>query len=50
MGNLWLFQYCGLEMDKENGKANESSSGSNKVSNAQDTASLLDAANLFGGK
>ncbi|XP_019757986.2 bromodomain adjacent to zinc finger domain protein 2B isoform X3 [Dendroctonus ponderosae] len=41
-------KYCGLEMDKENGKANESSSGSNKVSNAQDTASLLDAANLFG--
>ncbi|CAH0551752.1 unnamed protein product [Brassicogethes aeneus] len=35
-------------MDKENGKNSESNSGSNKVSNSQDPASLLDAASLFG--
>ncbi|XP_066142335.1 bromodomain adjacent to zinc finger domain protein 2B isoform X3 [Euwallacea fornicatus] len=35
-------------MDKENGKANESPSGSSKVSNVQDPAALLDAASLFG--
>lgn len=45
-----VFQCCGLEMDKENGKGNESSSGSSKVSNVQDSAALLDAASLFGGK
>ncbi|XP_018573491.1 bromodomain adjacent to zinc finger domain protein 2B isoform X3 [Anoplophora glabripennis] len=35
-------------MDKENGKSNEGNSGSSKVSNSQDPASLLDAASLFG--
>ncbi|XP_060523165.1 uncharacterized protein LOC132700053 isoform X3 [Cylas formicarius] len=35
-------------MDKENGKANESTSGPSKVSNVQDPAALLDAASLFG--
>ncbi|XP_049817838.1 bromodomain adjacent to zinc finger domain protein 2B isoform X4 [Aethina tumida] len=34
-------------MDKENGKSNESSSGSTKASNTQDPSSLLDAASLF---
>ncbi|KAK9884034.1 hypothetical protein WA026_004967 [Henosepilachna vigintioctopunctata] len=35
-------------MDKENGKASESNSGSNKISNQSDPPSLLDAASLFG--
>jgi hypothetical protein len=37
-----------LEMDKENGKGTEGNSGSSKVSNPNDPASLLDAASLFG--
>jgi hypothetical protein len=35
-------------MDKENGKGTEGNSGSSKVSNPNDPASLLDAASLFG--
>lgn len=45
-----LLQNCGLEMDKENGKATEASSGPSKVSGVQDSAAILDAASLFGGK
>lgn len=47
---VFVLQCCGLEMDKENGKANESSSSSSKVANVQDQAALLDAASLFGGE
>lgn len=50
IASFFVFQYCGLEMDKENGKSNEGNSGSSKVSNSQDPTSLLDAASLFGGK
>nr|CAI5824472.1 unnamed protein product [Callosobruchus analis] len=35
-------------MDKENGKNSENNTGTSKVSNSQDAASLLDAASLFG--
>ncbi|VEN44392.1 unnamed protein product [Callosobruchus maculatus] len=35
-------------MDKENGKSSENNTGTSKVSNSQDAASLLDAASLFG--
>ncbi|RZC05013.1 bromodomain adjacent to zinc finger domain protein 2B, partial [Asbolus verrucosus] len=42
------FEYSGVEMDKENGKGTEGNSGSSKVSNPNDPASLLDAASLFG--
>lgn len=45
-----ILQHRGLEMDKENGKANEGNSGSSKVTTSQDPSSLLDAASLFGGE
>ncbi|CAH1966841.1 unnamed protein product [Acanthoscelides obtectus] len=35
-------------MDKENGKNSENNTGTSKLSNSQDAASLLDAASLFG--
>lgn len=44
------FRGAWIAMDKENGETSESGTGSSKLSNPPDPASLLDAANLFGGK